>query len=274
LQMLLIRGLIAKCWNKPYKHDLVRWGTELHDKFMLPHYVHQDIRDVVNDLNDAGYPFQMSWFEPFFEFRFPHYGTVNITGIEMEIRMGIEPWHVLGEEMSSSGTARFVDSSLEKVQVKLKGLNDSRYVLLCNGSRVPLSETGIREEYVCGIRYRAWQPPSALHPTIGVDTPLVFDIVDTWNNRSIGGCTYYVAHPGGRSYDSFPVNAYEAESRRVSRFGDTSYTQDVLRPSPYLTTIAHYIEQNRLPFFVDAPVAEINNAYPYTLDLRRTHKKA
>ncbi len=273
LQMLLIRGLIAKFWKKPYKHELVRWGTELHDKFMLPHYVHQDIQDVVNDLNEAGYPFQMSWFEPFFEFRFPHYGTVRIGGIEMEIRMGIEPWHVLGEEMSSSGTARFVDSSLERVQVRLKGLNDTRYILLCNGNRVPLVETGIPEEYVCGIRYRAWQPPSALHPTIGVDTPLTFDIVDSWNNRSIGGCTYYVAHPGGRHYDSFPVNAYEAESRRVSRFGDTSHTQDVLRPAPYLAIVAHYIEQNRSPFLVDAPVAETNKSYPYTLDLRRSHKR-
>jgi uncharacterized protein (DUF2126 family)/transglutaminase-like putative cysteine protease len=272
LQMLLIRALIAKFWNRPYKHDLVRWGTELHDKFMLPHYVHQDIQDVVNDLNGAGYPFQMSWFEPFFEFRFPHYGTVKIAGIEMEIRMGIEPWHVLGEEMSSSGTARFVDSSLERVQVKLKGLNDTRYVLLCNGNRVPLRETGIQEEYVCGIRYRAWQPPSALHPTIGVDTPLIFDIVDTWNNRSIGGCTYYVAHPGGRHYDSFPVNAYEAESRRVSRFGDTSHTQDVLRPAPYMAIVGHYIEQNRLPFLCDPPPAEINKSYPYTLDLRKKHK--
>ncbi len=274
LQMMLIRGLIAKFWNKPYKHDLVRWGTELHDKFMLPHYVHQDIGDVVKDLNDAGYPFRMNWFEPFFEFRFPHYGTVNIAGIEMEIRMGIEPWHVLGEEMSSSGTARFVDSSLERVQVKLKGLNEARYVLLCNGCRVPLRETGIREEYVCGIRYRAWQPPSALHPMIGVDTPLVFDIVDTWNNRSIGGCTYYVSHPGGRSYDSFPVNAYEAEARRVSRFADTSHTQDVLRPAPYLQTVAHYIEQNRLPFLCDPPPAVTNPSYPNTLDLRRSHKKA
>jgi len=272
LQMLLIRGLIAKFWNKPYKHGLVRWGTELHDKFMLPHYAQEDMRDVVNDLNEAGYPFQMSWFEPFFEFRFPHYGTVQIAGIEMEIRMGIEPWHVLGEEMSSSGTARFVDSSLERVQVKLKGLNDVRYVLLCNGNRVPLIETGIKGEYVCGIRYRAWQPPSALHPTIGVDTPLVFDIVDTWNSRSIGGCTYYVAHPGGRSYDSFPVNAYEAESRRVSRFGDTSHTQDVLRPAPSLEIVGHYIEQNRIPFLVDAPIAEINASYPYTLDLRKTQK--
>jgi len=274
VQMLLIRGLIAKFWNKSYKHDLVRWGTELHDKFMLPHYVRQDIQDIVNDLNDASYPFRMSWFEPFFEFRFPHYGTVKIAGIEMEIRMGIEPWHVLGEEMSSSGTARFVDSSLERVQVKLMGLNKSRYVLLCNGNRVPLRETGIREEYVCGIRYRAWQPPSALHPTIGVDTPLVFDIVDSWNNRSIGGCTYYVSHPGGRSYDTFPVNAYEAESRRASRFGDTSHTQDVLRPEPYLATVAHYIEQNRLPFLCDPPAEETNKSYPYTLDLRKIPRKA
>ncbi|MDP9041710.1 MAG: transglutaminase family protein [Bacteroidota bacterium] len=273
LQMLLIRGLVVKFWNKPYKHDLVRWGTELHDKFMLPHYVHQDIKDVVNDLNEAGYPFQMSWFEPFFEFRFPHYGTVKIAGIEMEIRMGIEPWHVLGEEMSSSGTARFVDSSLERVQVKLKGLNDARYILLCNGCRVPLVETGIREEYVSGVRYRAWQPPSALHPTIGVDTPLVFDIVDTWNSRSIGGCTYYVAHPGGRSYDTFPVNANEAESRRVSRFGDTSHTQEVLRPTPYFSMIAHFMEQNRVPFSVDPPPVETNGSYPHTLDLRRFHKK-
>jgi uncharacterized protein (DUF2126 family)/transglutaminase-like putative cysteine protease len=274
VQMLLIRGLIAKFWSKPYKHGLVSWGTELHDKFMLPHYVHQDISEVVNDLNDAGYPFQMSWFEPFFEFRFPHYGTVQIGNIEMEIRMGIEPWHVLGEEMSSSGTARFVDSSLEKVQVKLKGLHDSRYILLCNGSRVPLRETGIKEEYVCGIRYRAWQPPSALHPTIGVDTPLVFDIVDSWNNRSIGGCTYYVSHPGGRSYDTFPINANEAESRRVSRFGSTSHTQDVFRPAPYLTLVQHYIEQNRMSFAIDPPPEETNKSYPYTLDLRRTHRKS
>jgi uncharacterized protein (DUF2126 family) len=272
LQMLLIRGLIAKFWKKPYKHELVRWGTELHDKFMLPFYVHQDLIEVVKDLNDAGYPFQMCWFEPFFEFRFPHYGTVHIEGIEMEVRMGIEPWHVLGEEMSSSGTARYVDSSLERVQIKLRGLNKSRYVLLCNGNRVPLRETGIREEYVCGVRYRAWQPPSALHPTIGVDTPLTFDIVDTWNSRSIGGCTYHVAHPGGRSYDSFPINANEAESRRVSRFGTTSHTQEVLRPSPSFTMVAHYIEQDRLPFYYDAPVADANKEYVHTLDLRRSLK--
>jgi uncharacterized protein (DUF2126 family) len=189
--------------------------------------------------------------------------------MELEIRMGIEPWHVLGEEMSATGTARFVDSSLERVQVKLKGFNDSRYILLCNGIRVPLRTTGTKEEFVCGIRYRAWQPPSALHPTIGVDTPLVFDIVDTWNNRSIGGCTYYVAHPGGRSYDTFPVNSYEAESRRISRFGTTSHTQDVLRPEPYIAKVSHYIEHNRKPKHFDAPQVYVNKEYPNTLDLRK-----
>ena len=273
LQMLLLRGLIAKFWKKPYKHNLVRWGTELHDKFMLSHYVYEDIKEVVSDLNDAGYPFNMSWFDAYFEFRFPHYGTVKIQGIEMEIRMGIEPWHVLGEEVSSTGTARFVDSSLEKVQVKLKGINDARYVLLCNGNRVPLKETPVKGEYVCGIRYRAWQPPSALHPTIGVDTPLVFDIVDTWNSRSIGGCTYHVAHPGGRSYDTFPINAYEAESRRISRFWDHGHTQETIQARPTLSVAAHYIEQDRQPYFTDAPPIEINKEYPYTLDMRQSWGK-
>jgi uncharacterized protein (DUF2126 family) len=232
------------------------------------------MQEVVDDLNEAGYPFHLSWFDPFLEFRFPHYGTVRLQGIEMEIRMGIEPWNVLGEEMSAAGTARYVDSSLEKVQVKLKGLNGSRYVLLVNGRRVPLVATGVKEEFVCGIRYRAWQPPSALHPTIGIDTPITFDLVDTWNSRSIGGCTYYVSHPGGRSYDAFPVNSYEAESRRVNRFGFTSHTQDVLRPSPGLSEVRRYIAQDRLPFLCDAPEEDINKEYPYTLDLRRFRKKS
>jgi len=274
VQMLLIRALIAKFWKKPYKQGLVRWGTELHDKFLLPHYVREDLQEVVNDLNEAGYPFALSWFDPFLEFRFPHYGAVKLQGIEMEIRMGIEPWNVLGEEMSGSGTARYVDSSLEKVQVKLKGLNGSRYILLCNGHRVPLVATGVKEEFVCGIRYRAWQPPSALHPTIGIDTPITFDLVDTWNSRSIGGCTYYVSHPGGRSYDAFPVNSYEAESRRVNRFGVTSHTQDVLRPSPGLSAVQRSVAQDRPPFLCDPPEEEINKEYPHTLDLRRFRKKS
>ncbi len=274
VQMLLIRALVAWFWEKPYKHNLVRWGTELHDKFMLSHYVQQDLQEVVNDLNSAGYNFNISWFAPFFEFRFPHYGSIQVQGIHLEIRMGIEPWHVLGEEMSSSGTARFVDSSLERIQVKLTGMNDSRYALLCNGARVPLRPTDTKGEYVCGIRYRAWQPPSALHPTIGVDTPLVFDLVDTWNGKSIGGCTYYVAHPGGRNYDSFPINSYEAESRRVSRFWDQGHTPDVIEPKAQnMESANHYIQENRHSFVCDAPPLEINKEYPATLDLRQTKKK-
>lgn len=268
LQMLLIRALVAAFWKKPYKHKLVRWGTGLYDKYMMPHFVHQDIAEVVKYLNDAGYAFDVNWFNSFFEFRFPHYGSVTIKDIKMEIRMAIEPWHVLGEEMSSSGTARFVDSSLERVQVKLTGLIDSRYILLCNGVRVPLTTTGIKGEYVCGIRYRAWQPPSALHPTIGVDTPLTFDIVDTWNSRSIGGCTYYVSHPGGRSYDVYPINSYEAESRRISRFGNTSHTQDTQFIQTGVAGAGHYVEQNRESFVFDAPEPEINMEFPCTLDLR------
>jgi uncharacterized protein (DUF2126 family) len=183
--------------------------------------------------------------------------------------MGIEPWHVLGEEMRSGATARYVDSSLEKVQVKLKGLNGTRYALLCNGVRVPLRETSTKGEYVSGIRFRAWEPPSALHPTIGVDTPLVFDLVDTWNNRSIGGCRYYVAHPGGRSYDSFPVNSYEAESRRISRFWDHGHTQETLPPKVVAGNSRHYVEENHQIFSTHVPEIEINKEYPNTLDLRQ-----
>ena len=169
--------------------------------------------------------------------------------------------------MSSAGTARFVDSSLERVQVKIKGINDSRYILLCNGFRVPLTATAVNGEYIWGIRYRAWQPPSALHPTIGVDTPLTLDIVDTWNSRSIGGCTYYVSHPGGRSYDTFPVNSFEAESRRVSRFGKTEHSQGPQFVRSFSVT-EHYVENNRESFIYDAPPPEINNEFPCTLDLR------
>jgi uncharacterized protein (DUF2126 family) len=183
--------------------------------------------------------------------------------------MGIEPWHVLGEEVRSTGTARYVDSSLEKVQVKLKGLNGTRYALLCNGVRVPLRETTVKGEYVCGVRFRAWQPPSALHPTIGVDTPLIFDIVDTWNNRSIGGCTYHVAHPGGRSYEVFPVNSYEAESRRISRFWDHGHTQGTISPKMPTTNSTHYVEENHQIFSTNVPEIKINKEYPNTLDLRQ-----
>jgi uncharacterized protein (DUF2126 family)/transglutaminase-like putative cysteine protease len=282
LQMLLIRSLVAKFWREPYYKPLVRWGTELHDRFMLPHYVLADMKDVVKDLNDAGYAFKLSWFDPFFEFRFPVYGRVNIENIEVELRMAIEPWHVLGEEMTSSGTARYVDSSLERIQVKLNGLTDTRHILVCNGNRIPLRSTGKKGEYVAGVRYRAWQPYSALHPTIGADVPLVFDVVDTWNGRSVGGCTYHVAHPGGRSYDVFPVNAYEAESRRISRFWNYGHTptgavQPTRQEAPTQGTVfvgGQFIPEGHAPGaqMIIPPELE-NEEYPYTLDLRLAKKR-
>ena len=237
VQMLLLRALIARFWTRPYAGRPIPWGTSLHDRFMLPHFVAQDMRDVVLDLQSAGYGFRFEWFAPFFEFRFPRYGTVVYQGIELELRQALEPWHVLGEEVQAGATSRFVDSSVERMQVKVRHMTGNRYVVTCNGRPVPLSPTGTRGEYAAGVRYRAWQPPSALHPTIPVHSPLVFDVLDLWSGRSIGGCTYHVVHPGGRSYESFPVNANEAEARRMARFtphghtpGAMQYSQE--RPSP------------------------------------------
>ena len=268
VQMLLLRTLIARFWARPYRHKLVRWGTELHDRFMLPHYVWADMQDVVCDLQRSGYPFQLEWLAPFEEFRFPHYGTLQVQNIRMDISAALEPWHVLGEEMSSQGTARFVDSSLERVQVKVSGLTESRYVVACNGRRVPLRNTGTHGEYVAGVRFRAWQPPSALHPTIGIHAPLVFDIIDTWNGRSIGGCTYHVAHPGGRHYDVFPVNAYEAEARRISRYSAFGHTAGPLRPPPEYAQMEKYFSGGHQPRPMAPPPEETNPEYPGTLDLR------
>jgi uncharacterized protein (DUF2126 family) len=230
--------------------------------------------DIVNDLKAAGYAFDISWFDAFFEFRFPHYGTITVDNIQLELRLGIEPWHVLGEELSNSGTARFVDSSLERVQVKVSGFVEDRHILVCNGCRVPLRATGVKGEYVAGIRYKAWNPPSALHPTIGADAPLVFDIVDTWNNRVVGGCTYFVSHPGGRSFDTYPVNSYEAESRRISRFWDFGHTPSATSqtvefiPTP-TASVSRFMAENKKDLKVNTPVELINPEYPNTLDLRR-----
>jgi uncharacterized protein (DUF2126 family)/transglutaminase-like putative cysteine protease len=273
VQNLLVRALVAKFWKNPYKKKLIRWGTELHDKFLLPHFAYLDMIDVVNDLKDAGYDFDISWFDPFFEFRFPHQGGITVDNIQLELRLGIEPWHVLGEELSNSGTARFVDSSLERLQVKVSGIIPERHILLCKGCRIPLRSTGTKGEYVAGIRYKAWNPPSALHPNVGVDAPLVFDIVDTWNNRVIGGCTYFVAHPGGRSFDTYPVNSYEAESRKISRFWDFGHTPSatVEQTAPVINTpsVSRFVAQNKSDLKPDTPIELINPEYPSTLDLRR-----
>ncbi|WP_298496120.1 DUF2126 domain-containing protein [uncultured Algibacter sp.] len=272
MQNLLVRTLVAWFWNKPYEHDLVRWGTELHDKFLIEHYVREDIKDIVAQLNRAGYKFQEDWFDPFFEFRFPLHGMVQINNVHLELRAAIEPWNVLGEEMTGGGTARYVDSSVERIQVKVNHFIEERFVLTCNGVKVKLNSTGIKGEYVAGVRYKAWNPYSSLHPTIGVDTPLVFDIVDTWNKRSIGGCTYYVAHPGGRSYDSYPVNSYEAESRRINRFWEFGHTQgEIIEPDAIMqggesTGKVKKQDSSKKFSYKELPV---NFEFPYTLDLRK-----
>jgi uncharacterized protein (DUF2126 family) len=246
-QQLLVRALIAHFWRKPYRQKLVAWGTSLHDRFMLPYFVQLDWEDVVSDLARAGYPFQSEWFAPHLEFRFPLIGSVAVRGIRLELRHALEPWNVLGEEASSGGTARSVDSSVERLQIKVSGMILPRYAVLCNGRPVPLQPTGKEGESVAGVRYRAWQPPSCLHPDIPVHSPLVFDIVDTWSSHAIGGCTYHVVHPGGRANEQFPVNAYEAESRRLARFSSLGHT----------------------PGTLSVPKEERNMEFPLTLDLRR-----
>jgi uncharacterized protein (DUF2126 family) len=247
VQGLLLRSLVSRFWQAPYEQDLVTWGTELHDRFMLPHFVARDMADVVGDLQRWGYPIEPAWFDPFVEFRFPRYGTINVDDVEMELRFAIEPWHVLGEEVTAQGTARFVDSSVERLQVKVNGMTDARHVVTCNGRRLPLRSTGRRGEFVAGVRYKAWNPPSGLHPTIPVHAPLTFDIVDAWSQRSLGGCTYHVAHPGGRNYETLPVNAYEAESRRLARFWPVGHTAGPVAVPDEVPSCDH----------------------PYTLDLRR-----
>ena len=246
VQSLLLRALVARFWKEPYQGKLIHWGTELHDRWMLPHFVAQDIADVVKDLRRFGYAFEQHWFDPFVEFRFPRYGTVAYEGIELELRQAIEPWHVLGEEVSGGGTSRYVDSSVERMQLRVRGLTDGRHIVTCNGRPLPLQPTGNAGEYVAGVRFRAWNPWSALHPTIGVQAPLIFDLVDTWSHKAIGGCTYHVSHPGGRNYDTFPVNANEAEARRFARFWNHGH-------KPVKLTIAQ---------------EERNPRFPMTLDLR------
>ncbi|WP_322470380.1 transglutaminase family protein [Hydrogenophaga sp. SNF1] len=245
-QQLLLRALVARFWQQPYRAPLARWGTELHDRWLLPTYLRLDFEDVLAELREAGYAFDMAWFEPHFEFRFPLIGELAVRGIELTLRGALEPWHVMGEEGAIGGTVRYVDSSLERLEVRVRGWTDRRYAVTCNGRALPLHNTGTAGDYVAGVRYKAWAPPSALHPGIGVHAPLTFDIVDTWMQRSLGGGQYHVSHPGGRSYDSFPVNAYEAESRRLSRFFPMGHTPGQLRVAP----------------------AAVNREFPCTLDLR------
>ena len=250
-QLLLIRALVARFWDEPYRAPATRWGTELHDRYMLPCFIQADLADVLTELGDAGLLFDPTWFTPHLEFRFPLVGEIHALGMQLKIRHALEPWHVMGEEGGSGGTVRYVDSSLERLQVLVQGLNPSRHTVMVNGRPIPLQPTGVVGEYVAGVRYRAWAPASALHPTIGTHAPLTFDLVDTWMRRAIAGCQYHVAHPGGRNYETFPVNAYEAESRRLSRFFPMGHTPGRIAQVPNTLDVVGSKE------------------FPFTLDLRR-----
>ncbi|QDU91693.1 hypothetical protein Pla175_51230 [Pirellulimonas nuda] len=246
VQQLLVRALTVMFWEKPHTDPLIHWGTALHDRFMLPLPLTKDFDRVLSDLAEAGMRLDPAWFAPHIEFRCPRIGVFEREGIEVELRTAIEPWYVLGEEPGGGGTARYVDSSVERLQVLVDGLVTDRYALACNGVRVPLKPTGQVGQHFSGVRYRAWQPPSCLHPTIPVNTPLVFDLVDLHNHRSLGGARYYVDHPGGINSANFPVNALEAESRRGGRFTEIGHTGGRLEP-------------RTLPRHPD---------FPHTLDLR------
>jgi len=251
-QQLLLRALVAKLWRTPFAPErLVRWRTALHDRFMLPAFVWDDFTDVLAELGETGFRFSPEWYLPHYEFRFPVIGDFEAHGVEITLRAALEPWHVMGEDVASGGTARYVDSSVERLEVRARGLTPGRFVVTCNGRRVPLRAVGRSStdgDLAAGVRYRAWQPPRCLHPHIPVATPLTFDLVDTWSERSLGGCEVHVSHPGGRSYDVRPVNALEAEGRRRTRFVRSGHT----------------------PGTVKAPPLEENEDFPFTLDLRRT----
>ena len=276
VQGLLVRSLVAMFWDRPHRGRLIRWGTRLHDRFLLPSYAAADLREVVSEVNEwletaaPGARFDPAWLDPFLEFRFPRLGAAQVAGVQLELRQAIEPWHVLGEETTATGTARYVDSSVERVQVAVSGLVEGRHVITCNGIPVPLTAvqnggwgTALGSDdapattgmFVAGVRYRAWAPWSALHPTMGVHSPLVFDLVDTWNARSLGGFTYHVVHPGGRSYDNYPVNAVAAESRRASRFSEQGHTSGPIDMTSWPAA--------------EATFGPMGTEYPCTIDLRR-----
>ena len=246
VQTLLLRACIASFWKNPFTGRFMRWGTRLHDQFLLPHYVREDFHDVLQYLKSNGYDLSLDWFDPFFAFRFPECGTAQVGDTTLTLRTALEPWPVMGEEPVGGGVSRSVDATVERVQLAVTGLTEGRHIVTCNGRRVPLSPTRESGLYVAGVRFKAWSQPSSLHPRLPVQAPLVFDVIDLAQEKSLGGCTYHVAHPGGRSFETFPVNENEAEGRRLARFEAMGHTA------------------GKIPI----PATEVNPDFPHTLDLR------
>ena len=247
VEMLLVRGLVCQFWKDSFVGQLLRWGAALHDRFMLPHFVERDFLEVLRFLSQAGFEFKEGWFASHLEFRFPKIGSFTNDGVTLELRQALEPWNVLAEETSSGGTGRSVDSSLERLQIKLTGLSlDSRYIVTCNGRKVPLHPTGEVGEMIAGVRYRARRLSASLHPTIPVHTPLTFELIDSRQSVSVGRCTYHAGPPHGAAHTSRPSNAAQARERRLERFQVSAPSFDTVR----------------------TPVDEVNPVYPMTLDLR------
>jgi uncharacterized protein (DUF2126 family) len=246
-QVLLARALVAAFVRTPYRGTLARWGQGLHDRFLLPWFLDRDLDDVLAYLAAAGLPFPADAYKPFVELRCPLVGSIEAGDVRLEVRNALEPWHVLGEEVGAGGTARYVDSSLERLEVRAIGLVPERHRVLVNGAIVPMRTTAAADIHVAGVRFRAWCPPRSLHPHLGVHHPVRFDVLDTWAARSLGACAYHVWHPEGRGYASPPLTRFEASARRSARF-----------------TV-----EGPLPYPVEARPARPSEDQPYTLDLRR-----
>ncbi|MBP9892316.1 MAG: transglutaminase family protein [Planctomycetes bacterium] len=246
-QMLLVRSLAARFAKEPYTAPLVRWGSRLHDQFMLPHYLWRDFEDIARDLREHGLPLDAEWYRPFLDYRCPQAGQHQVDDLSIEIRVALEPWIVLGEQPTAGTVSRYVDSSVERLQVRVDGFVESRHAIAVNGWNLPLRATGKAGEGVAGLRFRAWQPPHCLQPHIGVHHPVRFDIVDLWSRRSLGAATYHVWHPEGRGFDKPPLTAFEAAARRAQRF----------------TTQGH------MPWPAEIKPTDSHGEQPVTLDLRR-----
>ncbi len=246
-QMLLANSIVAAMVKEPYDVELCRFGMRLHDRYLLPHFMWSDMEDVLAFLAARGLPIPPEAYRPFVELRCPLVGELQAGDVCLEVRNAIEPWNVLGEEQGASGTSRYVDSSVERVEVKVRHFSPERYQVSVNGLALPLTPTGIAGEHVAGVRFRAWAPPHSLHPHLGIHHPLRFEVVDRWAKRSLGAAGYHVWHPEGRAFDTPPLTRFEAAARRAQRF--------TLEPaSPYP------VAPKAIAMHPDAPC---------TLDLRR-----